>query len=220
MVEYASAGHHGPTRIGRLCRVCIERTGADGGGVAVLSSQGSPVLLHATDEVARAVTDLQFTVGQGPSVDAVASGAPVLVSDTAERTAQTARWPVLLSELRALEVRALFAFPIRVGEVALGTLDLYRREPGGLDARQIDVGVTVGAAIGDTLLSPDPRSSSDLRYPMTVHRAAGMVMVQLEIGIEDALVRLRATAFEEGVPVTKVATEVLEGTRRFTEEVP
>ena len=218
MVEYAPAGQE-TSRVGRLCRVCIERTGVDGGGVAVLSSQGSPVLLHATDEVARAVTDLQFTVGQGPSVDAAASGAPVLVPDTTERTAQTERWPALLSELHALEVRALFAFPIRVGAVALGTLDLYRHDPGELTPRQVGIGVTVGTAIGDALLAPDPRPNSDQRYPMTVHRAAGMVMVQLETSVEEALLRIRATAFEEGVPVTTVATEVLEGLRRFTEEV-
>jgi hypothetical protein len=207
------------SRIGRLCQVCVERTGVDGGGVAVLSKQRSTVLLHSTDAIARAVEELQFTVGQGPSVDAVASGVPVLVPDTADRTPHTARWPALLSELRDLDVRALFAFPIRVGEVPLGTLDLYRCEPGGMSTQQIELGVTVGAAIGDTLLAPDPRADGDLRYPMTVHRAAGMVMVQLGVGIDEALVRIRATAFEEGVAVTTVATEVLDGARRFAEEV-
>jgi GAF domain len=208
----------GASRIGRLCTVCVQRTGVDGGGVAMLSSLREPVLLHATDDVARAVDDLQFTLGEGPSVEAAAQGVPVLVSDTAELTEQTDRWPTLVAELAGLDVRALFAFPIRVGSVGLGTLDLYRRTPGGLGPEQVTIGVMTGEAVGSSLLAPDPRSGPDWSYPLTVHRAAGMVMVQLGTSIEDALVRLRATAFEEGVEVTTVATEVLDGGRRFTEE--
>jgi hypothetical protein len=202
----------------RLCQVCVDTTGVDGGGVAVLSSERSPVLVHTTDDVARAVGELQYTLGQGPSVDAVASGVPVVVPDIAEHTPVTERWPALRSEIRRLDVRALFAFPINVGAVSLGTLDLYRRAPGALSTRQIGVGVTVGAAIGDSLLAASTGSDPDLRYPMTVHRAAGMVMVQLDSTIEEALVRLRATAFEEGVPLTEVATGVLDGTRSFRRE--
>ncbi len=182
----------------------------------MLSSQRTPVLLHTTDDVARAVEDLQFTIGEGPSVDAAASGVPVLLADTDERTAQTARWPALLSELAALDVRALFAFPIRVGDVALGTLDLYRHEPGELTPGQVSVGVAVGAAVGGSLLLPDSQGArADLRYPMSVHRAAGMVMVQLGTSVDDALVRMRATAFEEGIEVTRIVSEVLDGTRRY-----
>jgi GAF domain-containing protein len=209
-------GLRGPSRISRLCAVCVERTGVDGGGVAVLSSERTPVLLHTTDEVARAVEDLQFTIGEGPSVEAAASGVPVLVPDTDEHSAQAARWPALLSELAALDVRAVFAFPIRVGEIALGTLDLYRRTPGELSAGEVRIGVTVGAAVGDSLLAPDSRGArADLHYPMSVHRAAGMVMVQLGTSIDNALVRMRATAFEEGIEVTRIASEVLDGTRSF-----
>src|SRR4051812_27688140 len=148
----------GSTRVGRLCTVCVERTGADGGGVVALSGRGTAVLLHATDEVARGVEDLQFTIGEGPSGDAAATGGPVLVPDTAVQTEQTGRWPALIPELATLEVRALFAFPIQVGELALGTLDLYRCTPGALSPEQIGIGRTVGAAVADSLLVPDPRA--------------------------------------------------------------
>jgi hypothetical protein len=185
----------------------------------VLSSLRMPVLLHATDDVARVVGDLQLTLGEGPSVEAAAHGVPVLVADT-ESTEQTGRWPALVAELAALDVRALFAFPIRVGSVGLGTLDLYRCTPGALESEQVTIGIATGEAVAGSLLAPDRRTGTGLGVPMTVHRAAGMVMVQLGLGtsIEDALVRLRATAFEEGLEVTAVATQVLDGSRRFAEE--
>jgi len=188
----------------------------------MLSSRGTRVLLHATDGVARAVEDLQFAMGAGPSFDAAASGVPVLVPDTAARTAQTDRWPGLAPELAAMEVGAVFAFPVRAGSVALGTLDLYRRAPGELSREELDAGLEGGGALGDELLrpaasaeTPSPPPSADGGYPMSVHRAAGMVMVQLDTTIADALSRLRATAFREGVEVSAVAMEILTGTRRF-----
>ena len=60
--------------------------------------------------------------------------------------------------------------------------------------------------------------ADDRTYPLTVHRAAGMVMVQLDTTIEEALVRLRATAYLEGMPVTSLARDVIEGRHRFTKE--
>jgi AmiR/NasT family two-component response regulator len=53
---------------------------------------------------------------------------------------------------------------------------------------------------------------------MTVHRAAGMVMVQIDATIEEALLRLRATAYLEGKKINQVANDVVAGRRRFAEE--
>ena len=177
------------------------------------------MLVHATDPVARSVAELQFTLGEGPSVDAAASGAPVLVGDLADRgNGKDARWPGLLDEILGLDVRAFFAFPIRVGEVSLGTLDLYRRRPGVFSSDQVDVAWSAVDAIGSDLLQSDPRTDGDGSYPLSVHRAAGMVMIQLGTSIDDALVRLRATAYLDAIPITQLALDVLEGRRRFAKE--
>lgn len=205
------------TRISRVCSACVRGTGVDGGGVSVFSDHGIAVLVHASDAVSRRLDDLQFTLGQGPSVDAASTGLPVLVPDLADTDdEQTDRWPAFLAEVGDTGARALFAFPIRVGDIALGTLDLYRRSPGALDPGQVAIGLTAVEEVGSSLLAPE--SSDGQTYPLTVHRAAGMVMVQLGSSIEEALIRLRATAFAEGTPVTSVATDVLDGRRRFAKE--
>jgi hypothetical protein len=185
----------------------------------VISSHGTSVLVHATDDVARSLEELQFTVGEGPSVDAVRHAHPVLVADLADESdALGDRWPAFLAEVRRIEAQALFAFPIRVGDVALGTLGLYRRTPGDLEPDQVAVGLTAVDALGSSLLAPEPPHDGVDSYPLTVHRAAGMVMVQLDSSIEVALVRLRATAYLEGMLITALALEVLEGRRRFGTE--
>ena len=186
----------------------------------MFSSNGTSVFLHATDDTSRVIEDLQFRLGEGPCVDAAASGEPVMVPDLAASAGELAdRWPTFLSEVAETEARALFAFPIRVAGIPLGILDLYRRTPGDLDAEQIAIGLSGVDAMGDSLLPP-PTTTRSRRpsYPLTVHRAAGMVMVQLGTTVEEALVRIRATAFLEGALVVAIATEILEGRRRFTKE--
>ncbi len=185
----------------------------------MLSSQGMPLLVHTTDAIARRIDDLQFTLGEGPSLDAASTGLPVLVPDVAVTDGeQSDRWPAFLAEVGGTGARALFAFPIRVGDIALGTLDLYRRSPGALDPDQVAIGLTAVQEVGSSLLAPDLSDGVGRTYPLTVHRAAGMVMVQLGSSIEEALIRLRATAFAEGMLVTSVATDVLEGRLRFAKE--
>ena len=53
---------------------------------------------------------------------------------------------------------------------------------------------------------------------MTVHQAAGMVMGQLDCSIEEAMVRLRGAAFAESLSLTDLATDVVNGRRRFHKE--
>jgi hypothetical protein len=43
-----------------------------------------------------------------------------------------------------------------------------------------------------------------------IHQASGMVMVQLGVSIEEALVRLRAYAFARGRPLGEIAGQIVE----------
>jgi hypothetical protein len=206
----------GGARIARICADCVRDTGVDGGGVSVISSHGTPVLVHATDSVARDLEELQYTVGEGPTLDALARGEPVLIDELTGPPAADGPWPTFRAEADALGVGALFAFPIVVGSVALGSLGLYRRRPGRLEPDQVARGLGTADDVGRSLLATDaPTADDPAAYPMTVHRAAGMVMVQLGTTIDVALVRLRAAAYADSTPVTAVALDVLDGRRRL-----
>ena len=56
-------------------------------------------------------------------------------------------------------------------------------------------------------------SSSDFHF--IVHNAAGMVSVQLDVPVTEALVRLRAHAFAENQLLRDVAADVVEHRFRF-----
>jgi GAF domain-containing protein len=204
-----------------LCHRCQAEANADGVGLAVISSDGVPEPTFVSDSRSRLIEDLQFTLGEGPCVDAVRSGSPVLLDDVREITDATRRWPAFAKEAESSGIRAVFAFPVRVGAIALGILDLYRSQPGTLDAEELaavlrtvdriaSVLLDVSAAGGDGVTEPT--------YRLVVHQAAGMVMAQSDSNIASALARLRATAFSEEIPINDLAADIVAGRRRFSKE--
>ena len=130
LVRAAEASRPGIDAVAHLCSMAAEGLPVDGVGLSVTGGPGRHSKVTATDEVSGHIEDLQVLLGQGPCVDAVATGAPVLVPDL-EAPGVQARWPAFLPAVSAVGVRASFALPLVVGEVRLGAMDLYRSEVGG-----------------------------------------------------------------------------------------
>ena len=210
-------------RVAAVCQEGITQARVDGAGVTMLAGSGTRLPVWSSDGISAKVEDLQVTLGQGPCVEAIGSGLPVLVDDLGGSLVGPAqRWPMFHDEALRVGVRAIFAFPLVFGSVALGSLDLYRRTPGGLGDVELSRGVSTAEALGETLVDQDSVSLADehLGSQMAVHRAAGIVTVQLDCGIDEALARLRAAAYAEGVTVHRVAADVEAGRRRFSRDEP
>jgi AmiR/NasT family two-component response regulator len=56
------------------------------------------------------------------------------------------------------------------------------------------------------------------RSAASVHQAAGMVMVQSDSTIDEAMAQLRASAFAEGRSLITLSAEVVSGHRRVRKE--
>lgn len=206
----------------RLLRSCCRASGLDGAGVSILSPGGMHEPLYGSDEVAGTIERLQVTLGEGPCLDALATGAPVLVADlTDSREVVSSRWPVFRNEATRIGARAIFAFPIRIGAVSLGAVDMYRQTAGPLSPPELSNALASVEEVGLAVLeAPDYYGDADAPtiINMTVHQAAGMVMGQLDCSIEEAMVRLRAASFAESLSLTELATAVVKGHRRFHKE--
>ena len=114
----------------RLCEVCAEITTMSGAGIMLMSGdipQGSVCTTNAMSEL---IEQLQYTLGEGPCVDAYNQDRPVLEPDLADP--DTPRWPAFSAPAVAAGVRAVFGFPLQVGVVRLGALNLYRDRAGPL----------------------------------------------------------------------------------------
>src|SRR4051794_10228099 len=180
--------------------------GVDGAGIALLSGPSSGPI-SASDPAALVLEDLQYTLRQGPCVDAFRTGDAVS-EDHVE--ANMDRWPAFTPPLVQAGMGAVFAFSLALGGARLGALTLYQQARGPLaDEQQADAlavaQITSLAFLDMQAGAPPDRLADDLTEVAScraeIHQASGMVAVQLGIGVDAAFVRLRAYAYAEGHPL-------------------
>jgi len=208
-----------PTPAG-MCSAASDLLAAGGVGLLVMA-EGVPGAGFASNRLAEALEDLQFTLGIGPRVDAHARGIPIIESDLA---AIPECWVGFGGAAVEAGVGSVFSFPLRLGAARVGALTVYQLGSGPLrgevyaDAlvwadvitRALLAG-QVGLPAGSLAVGLADEGSFDPR----VHQASGMVSAQLEVSVGEALTRLRARAFADGIPLTAVAGEVVVRRLRF-----
>jgi len=210
-----------------LCELAAEVSGVSGASIMLLSDDLAQGSLCTTDGIAVYLDDLQFTLGEGPSLEAHAEGRPVLESDLAAHSME--RWPALVPLALAAGVRAVFAFPLRIGAVRLGAVTLFRDMPGPLGDSQYADALAMALVASRTILAiqadaPPGSVAAELEqganFHFVVHQAAGMVSIQLGISVTEALVRLRAHAFMTGSSIDDISRDVVERRLRFDGAAP
>jgi hypothetical protein len=206
----------------RLCEVCAEATGATGAGIMLMSGGVPRGSLCTTNEESALIEELQYALGEGPCVDAFRDDRPVAEPDLARLGMP--RWPAFTGPALAAGVRAVFGFPLQVGAVRLGALDLYSDHPGSLtDDQHADALVMADVAAQAILVlqanAPPGTLATELAagadFHHVVHQAAGMVAAQLDVSVGQALIRLRAYAFGNDRPLTDVTRDVVTRRLRF-----
>ncbi|MBL7502565.1 GAF and ANTAR domain-containing protein [Frankia sp. CNm7] len=204
----------------RLCAGAVSALPVDGAAISLTTDAGGRGYTGASDPVSAHLDDLQFTLGEGPCWDAARHGHPVLVGDLTGQAAR--RWPMFTPAVLAAGYQAIFAFPLQIGAIRLGILDLLRVRPGPLDGDAladalivadvatltlIDTAAVGSRGHGDPLSGPGPDIFG--MYRAEVHQATGMVMAQLGVSAQEALVRLRAHAYAAGRTADEVARDIV-----------
>ena len=204
------------TETKRLCQVSAEVTQSTGAGIMLMSGEVARGSVCTTDHVSAVIEQLQYDLGEGPCVDAYHLDRPVLEPDLADP--EVPRWLAFSRPAVEAGARAVFGFPLRVGAVRLGALNIYRDRPGALaDEQHADALVMADVAAQAILvlqanavpgsLARELEAGAEFQY--VVHQAAGMVSAQLGVSLAQALVRLRAFAYGNGRAVTEVARAVV-----------
>lgn len=206
-----------------LTALCVDDVGVDGAAVAIMTDAArSRDLLCATDSVAARIDELQFTIGEGPCMDAFVGGESITTSDIGEQTA-AARWPAFSSELLdEVGVRGIFAYPIFAGGAQLGVLELYRRQNTALTSSQNTAAHVLTIRLGAVVLSEletyrwsldptqYPRWEGSYRFARAdVHAAVGMLSVRWKTSPADAGLRLRARAYAESRSISSMARDIV-----------
>ncbi|PZE35731.1 transcriptional regulator [Curtobacterium sp. MCPF17_031] len=188
---------------------------------AALSTLGPPfgsAVFSASDRRAAESDEQQVLLGEGPGWSALRYREPVLAYDLSGPTGDD--WPSTRAALRQTGWAGLLSFPLSVGTFDLGAVTLYRADTGPLAPAELDEAKLLAHLAALRMLSSAVRDVEAGRTPTSVsvaqpsgrhvHQATGMVVAQLDLTAEDALLVLRARAFADGLPLHAVAEAVIE----------
>lgn len=198
----------------------VELLDVDAAGILLADRNNDLELVASTSEASRLVEMIQLSAEEGPCVDSFRLGVPVVVPDI---TADATRWP-RFAELASLQgFSSVFAVPLRLRKMTIGTLNLFRATSSTLDdyetraAQAMADVATIGILYERTLRASDTAREQlehALQSRVTIEQAKGVVAFTSSVSVEEAFDRLRNHARRTRRPLAEVALDVVE--RRLT----
>lgn len=202
----------------RVCTAGVDLLGVSGAGLTLMTRKGLGAV-WASDSACLAAEDLQFSLGEGPALDAFRWKAPALEPSLADAAG---RWPFFAPAALGLGVQAAFSLPLQMGFICLGALNLFREQPGFLSGDELGDALVLADVVTEDLIYLQALGelhwgrSDHLGQRARVHQATGMVSVQIDSDMSSALACIRAYAFANGMSIFDVADHVLARTLRLT----
>jgi hypothetical protein len=231
VAEHA-AGRGQRAGVADACAVAVAAARVSGAGLTVMTPTDSGRVLCVTDDISARIEELQLTFGEGPCMDAYASGSPVLTPDLRSKEALR-RWPAFAPAASEAGAAAVYAFPLQMGAARVGVMDLYHVQPRSLESGELRDALLLADTTTLLLVGreaaglhhPDAGAVEGLLseregYRAEIDQATGMITVQLGVGIDEAFVRLRAYAYARDRRLTDVARDVVARRLRFTPDPP
>ncbi|MCU1420727.1 MAG: hypothetical protein JWN36_378 [Microbacteriaceae bacterium] len=194
-----------------------------GASISTLGPLLGSETISASDALAARLDEVQFDLGEGPCWDAMRTASPVFAHDIRE---SRSRWPGFASTIAEEGVSSVFALPLRVGPLQIGAVDMYSAERGTLDTDQTLRATVLATAVGQQVLRAAMARSgeegggaaSGAFSRRVIHQATGMVLAQLDISADDAMLVLQGHAFAAGLTMMEVAQRVVDRTLDFSTE--
>jgi len=214
-----------------LCTPFLKVLPIDGASISTLGAPFETETISASDAFAARIDELQFDLGEGPCWRALATRRPVLSPDI--RFEQNPAWPMFRAALDETDVGGLFAFPLAIGTLLIGAVDLYSTTAGPLPPEAVADAMELADIVARVVLrralrdhvsdvhdpdwqsdeGPNPAAPTEAESEgfsrRVIHQATGMILAQLDLSATDALLLLRGYAFSNGRSVRSVAHDVV-----------
>lgn len=196
----------------------------DGIAISTLGDFLGSETVSASDSLAGRLDEFQFDYGVGPCWDAMARAEPVIEPDIRQRPMKI--WPAFSEAIQGENLGAIFAFPLRMGHLKLGAIDLYTSRPSELSDLHVRQTVALATVVSRLVLLRafrlaaefNPVEASDQLSRRAVHQATGMVLIQLQIPAADARLIIQGHAFSAGRPMLEIAEDIINGKLNFADE--
>ena len=199
----------------RLCHLAVT-AGVDGSAILVQSDGQISGCVASAGPLGGILSELEVQRGEGPAHQALREHRAVLAEQLL--TGEVENWPVVGLDAQQHGVEALFAFPLHVGSISIGVLEVCRKSAGRLTAVEFsDLVVLADLCTSALLLMQSGLQGGALidllsvesRGQLIVHQAVGMVAQQENLSVTDALARMRAFALAEDMTMQELARRII-----------
>jgi GAF domain-containing protein len=187
--------------------------GADGAGLTLLEAD-RPQTVVATDEFVTAVDNIQYGLGEGPCLSAVAQRQTFSSGNLGGER----QWPHFGPRVGRLGVHSALSLPLLLPGQVLGALNVYAHRRDVFDEHAIVMGEAFSpqAAVSvhnAQLLAQAERVVAQLQQALTsraeIDQALGVMMSRTGATAQEAFDKLREMSQSQSVKLTEVARQVL-----------
>jgi GAF domain-containing protein len=203
-----------------LTERCVELLEVDAAGLLLADSGGMLRLVAASTERARVLELFQIQNDEGPCLDCYRTGQLVIISDI-QADEVKARWPKFAAAAGEMGFAGVHAIPMRLRDQVIGTLNLFRAAPNGLNpavalaARALVDVATIGI-LQERAVHQQEIVAGQLQVALNsrvmIEQAKGILAERLRTTPDEAFLILRRYARDHNRPLTKLASDVIHGT--------
>ncbi len=196
---------------------CVALLGASAAGLLLADQNSSLRVMAASSEGSDLLEIFQLQAHEGPCLDCYDSGVQVVVNDL---SLESRRWPRFTKYALEEGYRSVAALPMRLRADTVGTLNLFREQPG--QGAPGDLAVAQALADVATISILQQRAvqrrevlveqlQSALDSRVVIEQAKGVLAERLQIELDDAFVRLRRYARSANLHLAAAARALVEG---------
>lgn len=188
--------------------------GADGAGLTLIE-RDRPDTVVATDPFVTEIDDIQYGMGQGPCISAVAEARPVL----SRSLGGDSRWPRFGGRIARLGVHSVVSLPLVTPDGVVGAMNVYARAKNVFDERAAQLGMVFAAPAAIAVqnahaLAQTRRLAEQLQVALetrgVVDRAIGIMMSRTGGTEAEAMNRLRELSQAEHRKLAVVARGIVD----------
>jgi GAF domain-containing protein len=187
-------------------------------GVMLAGPSGALQVVASSSDAMRVLELFELQSREGPCVDCYATGEPVVNVDL---TALDTRWPRFSARAVIHGFLSVHAIPLRLRGRTIGALNMFRTDQGMLDSAD----VTAAQALADIAtiaviqhqVAVDAQTlnlqlSEALNSRITIEQAKGKISQAAGLDMDSAFNRLRSHARSHNLHLSRLATEIANGT--------
>ena len=201
----------------QLVQHCVRLLDAAAAGLMFVDQRGGLQVLASSTERTRLLELFQLQADEGPCLDCVRTGSPVVIDDL---TAQSDRWPAFAPEAVREGFLSVHAIPLRLRRQTIGALNLFGTERGVMSEQDMTVarGLADTATVGilqerairrGEVLTEQLQTALNSR--ITIEQAKGVLAHASSVDMEQTFGLLRTHARRTGTRLADVAYQLVTG---------